>query len=150
MNEIIEKLNIAKDRIISERGNTLKIFVLIRRFDLENKWDLIIGADWAEERNKEKDLIFFIEILKKSFDNNLNFLSQIEILNTHEIFIQQISRAIIEQGFEEETDISDLRISPNFLVGEIYIIKFDMDEEDLIPEMLQSGEIESKNRAPNF
>ena len=152
MNEILGKLNIVKDKIILDKGNeSLRLLALIRRYDVVDKWDLILSADWVEASNKESDLIYVINLLKQAFDNNLDFLSQIVILPLEEIFIQQLAKSVIEQGLEDEPNVLDLNITEGITVGEIHFLYFDVDEEDILPQIKESKKMKPEaNTAPNF
>src|SRR3989339_2004319 len=99
MKEIIKKLTNIKNTILSEKSSgKLRFFGLIARVDIDNKWDLLISADWIEKNSSEETLIYIIQKLKESFDGKLEFLSSIVLLTPKEAFVRQLARGIISEG----------------------------------------------------
>lgn len=146
MKETLEKLNKIKTEIIKEKTTgTLRLFILIERNDLENKWDLILSADWLEKNNSEKDLVYLIEKIKLEFGSDLEFLARIIVTTPNEIFIRQLTRAILRVGkggeFEE---IKDLQVTSNFKVKHIFVIAIDFSGIDLAMAGTDDGPLGSK------
>src|SRR5688500_975096 len=115
MKEIIEKLNLVKDNIISEKG-TLRFFGLIARTDLENKWDLLISSDWIEKNSSDEELVYVITKLKEAFSEKLDFLSRIVLLRPEEHFIQELARVIVKEHDGKTGEIRNLKVSDDFTV----------------------------------
>jgi len=130
MNEIIEKLKKVKDTIILEKGDTLRLSLLIARTDMESKWDLFMSGDWLKKNNSEKDLIYVIEKLKAEFNENLDFLSQIVLLVPTDDFFKALARAIKKEN-RMEGEIKDLRISSGFVIKQMYLISSNLDQLEL-------------------
>jgi hypothetical protein len=130
MNEILQKLNNIKDSLLAEHSDVkLRFFGLIARMDVDNKWDLIICADWIKKSNSENDLVDIIDRLKKEF-NNLDFLAKIVLLTTDEFFIRQLASAISVRE-EQIGEMKDLKLKEGFVVRHIIVIYFDFGGIDL-------------------
>jgi hypothetical protein len=140
MKEIIDKLTIIRDKVVSERTDgILRFFGLIARIDLDSKWDLLISADWISKNNNEEDLIYIIKKLKEEFMEHLDFLSRIVVLTSNEFFVKQLARAILTKSLSERGEISNLQISPDFVVKQLYVISFDFNGIDLDAPEIENG-----------
>jgi hypothetical protein len=109
---LVEKLLDIEARINLEAGS-LVLFALIERDDAPGKWDLVVSAAWAKER--QKDLLNRIALQVK---NNLRWeekviLSRILILDPQDPFVRAINNMVnVEHGRD--------RLS-NFLVNGVSI-----------------------------
>lgn len=134
MKEIIEKLTDVKNTILSERGNQkLRFLGLLARVDIDNKWDLLISADWIEKNSSEETLIYVIQKLKEVFNEKLEFISSIVLLTPRESFVRKLARAIIEENKSYPAEIVDLKISADFTVKQVFVIAIDFAGIDLNP-----------------
>lgn len=133
MKEIIRKLNNIRDQILSEKGSLL-MFVLIERNDADEKWDILLCADWIEKTNSEPELVYIINKLKEEFKDNLGFLSQIVIGTPTDNFILRIARAINEQGNNVPEEISGLQVSPEFKIQHLFVIAMNFSQAQLANE----------------
>lgn len=132
MKEIIEKLTIIKDKILSEKTNgRLRFLGLIARTDIEGKWDLLLSADWIKKNSSETDLIYIIQKLKDGFAGNLDFLSRIVLLTPNETFVQQLARTITREDLKNGEEITSLKISADFTVRKMLYIFLDFQGIDL-------------------
>ncbi len=146
MREIIEKLGKIRDEILSERTEgKLRFFGLIARVDLEDKWDLLLSADWLEKSNSEKDMIYLIKKLKKEFEGNLDFLAKIVLLTPKESFMQNLVRAIARENKGEAKEIINLKISQGFTVRSLLVVTLDFAGIDLGEgEMIGKGVVATR------
>lgn len=132
MKDIIEKLNNVKNDIIREKTDGfLRFFGLIARIDLENKWDILISADWIDKSNLEQDFVFLINKLKTQFNEDLGFLSQIVFLAPDEPFIKNLARAIKSEDKKDGDEACDLKISEKITINHIFIITSNFKGIDL-------------------
>ena len=110
---LVEKLLDIEARIKLEAGS-LVLFALIERDDAPGKWDLVVSAAWAKER--QKDLLNRIALQVR---NNLTWeekvmLSRILILDPQDPFVRAINNMF------KDVDHGRKRFS-NFLVNGISI-----------------------------
>jgi hypothetical protein len=145
MNEIIKKLKEVRDRIIDEKDKSLlRFFGLIARTDLENKYDLLISADWLEKSNSEKDLIYVIDSLKKEFTDDFDFLSQIVLLIPSEEFIQTLLRMLPK----DVDEVSNFKLADNYELKQIYILYLNskgLPVEGVLPVSKKDNSIKIKD-----
>src|SRR3989344_6675775 len=124
MTEVIEKLRKVRDQILLEKGaDQVRLFALLARADLEDKWDLLFCADWIEKTSSEKDLVYIIEKIKTEFSTNLDFLARIVVATPREVFIKQLAKAIILEGGNEPREITKLAVSADFTVRQLVLLK---------------------------
>ncbi len=109
---LVEKLLNIEARINLEAGS-LVLFALIERDDAPGKWDLVVSAAWAKE--KQKDLLNRIALQLRnilSWEEKV-ILSRILILDPQDPFVRAINNLVnVEHGRD--------RVS-NFLVNGILI-----------------------------
>jgi hypothetical protein len=135
MKEITEKLNNISKEIISERKEgRLRLFALIARTDLDNKWDILISADWIKKNNSEEELVYIIKKLKKEFSENLDFLSRLVLLTPKELFTREIAKATIKENDGKPGELFKLKTSTDFIVKHIIVIHLDYKMEELTEE----------------
>lgn len=126
MTFLTSKFNKIKDKILSEKGS-LDFFVVIKRFDIDNKWDLLISGEWITESNLQADLVYVIELLKSEYEDKIDFISKILLLAPNEDFINDLAKAVITQdipmGYKGE-----LLVDTDTLISEINILYFNSDK----------------------
>lgn len=126
---------------MEKTNGRLRLFALIARPDLEGKWDILFSADWLEKTNSEKDLIYLIEKLKSEFGKNLDFLSRIVVAKPNEMFIQQLTKAVIRENSGQQGEIASLSTSSDFSVH-IFVVAIDFTGMNLeITEGTKDGPI---------
>jgi hypothetical protein len=109
---LVEKLLAIEARINLEAGS-LVLFALIERDDAPGKWDLVVSAAWAKERQK-----FLLNYIALQVRHNLLWeekliLSRILILDPQDPFVRAINNMVnVEHGRD--------RLS-NFLVNGVSI-----------------------------
>jgi len=137
MKEIILKLDKIKDQIIADNTDSvLRVFALVARTDVENKWDVLISGDWVEKINPENELINVIEKIKKEFNNNLDFLAQIVVFPPTELFIKLLGQTLINEDLKMNEEINSLKIADNLIISKIVLLYEDFSDMDLtIPEL---------------
>lgn len=131
MKEIITKLTVIKNDILKEKEGQLRFLGLIARADVEDKWDLLVSADWIKKSNSEEDLIYIIKKLKGVFAENLNFLSRIVLLTPQETFIKQLARAIINEKVGNTGEFANLKTSADFTIKQVFVITLDFTDINL-------------------
>lgn len=142
MNEILEKLNNVKNKILGKKkGSVFYFFGLVERTDLENKWDLLIGADWLEKENQEKDLVFFIEEIKSELGSDFDLISKIVLFTSDEEFLLALGRALSKEE-ESKTEFFNLKLMDNFALKHLYVIDRNFDSLELGEELLVSDHVE--------
>lgn len=150
MDEIILKLNKVKDSLVTDDVlGTLFFFGLIKRVDLDDKWDILISSSKLLKNNSEKDLTYVINQLKKEFGDDINFLSRIVLLMSNEGFIADMARAIEQYSIEEGKEIIDLKIAEDFTIKQMYIICLNF-ESVVFPSIKEVKKNEKKNEVVNF
>ncbi len=148
MKEIIEKLNKIKGQILSEQTKgKLRLFVLIKRTDQENKWDVLLSADWFEKTNSEKDLVYFIKKIKSEF-TDLDFLARILVATPNELFIKSLANAILNTGVEGMEDITNLKVPEvDTVIKHINVIHIDFSSIDLKEKGSPEGPLAIKDNS---
>lgn len=132
MREIIEKLTAIKDSILTEKsGGKLRFFGALVRADMEEKWDLLISADWVEKNSSEEDLVYIIKKLKDSFGEKLDFLFRIVLLKPDETFVRQLAKAIIRENGGKPGEITNLAVNAEFTLKQLIVIALDFSGIDL-------------------
>lgn len=117
MNEIIEKLKKIALEILREK-TSLKFFGLFRRMDLEEKWDILLSADWLSDK-KEDDLVYVINKLNREFPDNLDFLAQIALLKPSEDFIKKLLVRINGSG---DIEFRDFKLDDSSTLNKFYVV----------------------------
>lgn len=128
MNEIIEKLNKVKDKMLFEKRGTLYFFGLLQRTDLENKWDIVVSSSWLEKSNTQEDLVYVINKLKDEFNNDLDFISRIVLFTASESFINDLGWALEKtdnRKLSETKEILNLKISEEVSIRHLYVLACD-------------------------
>lgn len=150
MKEIVEKLSRVIEKITLEKtSGILRFFGLIERNDLENKWDILLSADWLEKNNSEKDLIYVIERLKEEFSNNLDFLSSVVLLIPSNPLIKYLAKAVSlseNEGIERHS----VKIDEDFTIKHMYVLASDFTGFDLTDLPKTSVVDEQTNITPSF
>lgn len=98
MNEIIKKISEIIVPILSKKEGNLYFLGLVQRTDFENKWDILIIADWIKENNNHSDLKYVIEELNKVFNEDLYFLEDVVLYKADDHFVQDLTRAIAKNA----------------------------------------------------
>ncbi|MEX2411922.1 MAG: hypothetical protein WD607_11255 [Candidatus Paceibacterota bacterium] len=149
MKDIIKKLNKIKDEINSEKESNFKLFCLIARADLGNKWDLLLIADWIKESNSEENLIYIINKIKEEFKEDLDYFSRIVLLPTNERFVSKIIKAIFRENKEEDKinkkEFSRLKIEKDFIIKKLFIIEMNINKKDIETREKEENPIIIKN-----
>lgn len=126
---IKEKVNKVKDVILSEKEGVILIAV-IKRTDLDKKWDILLSASWVKKPNDEDDLLYLIKILRAGLSDDFDYVSKILVLPPQEQFIQDIVKSIkdakLPDGWEGE-----LKINDNFIINEIGLVFTDFSNFEL-------------------
>ncbi len=142
MNEILKKLKKVQDSIISDdKFGKIFLFAIIERVNLENKWDIVISAERLTGNNEKEDLTYVIEQLKKEFENDLGFLSQI-VLTKSDDFVKDFARALNKVEIKEG-EVLNLKLLDNFIIKHAYVISSDFSTLDLT--IHEKKEIKEKN-----
>lgn len=143
MKEIVKKLIRVSESITSDesRGG-VKLFLLIRRTDLDNKWDILFSADWIKNENRQNDLVYLINKLKEEFDENIDFVSRIVLGTPGEDFIKKFAKAIIEADVKQGEEVLDLSVFGDFTAERIFVITIgDFSSEDLESKGVNQGPV---------
>ncbi len=104
MNEIIEKLKQVKRNLSEQKPGSVIFLGLFKRQDLDNKWDVVLSATWVSDK-KEADFVFVITLLKKVFNDNLDFLAKIVLLKPEEHLVKEI--AALKPGNYKDLQVAD-------------------------------------------
>ncbi len=146
MKEIIEKLNIIKDEIISESNQgILRFFVLIKRTDQTDKWDILLSADWFKKTNSQDDLIYFIKKIKSQF-SSLDFIARILLATPDDLFIKSLAGAILKSKENTVGDITNLKVPEvDTVLKNINVIHIDFSGIDLNNKGRMIGPLAVKN-----
>jgi hypothetical protein len=118
MREIIEKLKLIEKRI-SEQEGSLSLFSLFLREDSEEKWDLVVSAEWLEKDKKNGYEILADEVNKILNKNELLTLSRIVLLDKRNPVLQKINQAVSCEHIDVELKDSNffgLQIKHAFII----------------------------------
>lgn len=133
-----------KERILSWKKGQVFLFALIKRTDIEDKWDILISADWIKKNNDQTDLVEIIKILRSEFASDLDFLSKIVLLVKEEPIVTDIARAIKQYSLPEGY-VGELRIDDSFTIEEINLVHIDLNNFDV-----SKSEIEEVREKQDF
>lgn len=119
--------------IAEEKGiETLRFFGLLERTDLDQKWDLLISADWIERSSNEKDFLYVIDKLKKEFGNDLEFLSRIVLMTPQKAFIKNLAMSLENIELQElPKEIFDFKVSSDFILKHAFIFHLNFKSLDI-------------------
>lgn len=116
---LLERFIDIEARINVEAGS-LVLFALIERDDAAGKWDLIVSAEWAKER--QKDLLNSIALQvrhKLNWEEKL-LLSRILILDPQDPFVRAITHMAlpVEHGRERVSNfvINGISIKNSYII----------------------------------
>jgi hypothetical protein len=118
MKELVEKLTIVEKETSAEKGK-YDLFALFLREDSSNKWDILVSADWMDER-KEEVLKYLSQKIQKAFTPDELFqISRIVIIEKDNPSLPGLQRAFNgEHGAIEIKDATffGLQIKHAFLI----------------------------------
>lgn len=111
MKEIIEKLMRIEKETSAEKGQ-YDLFALFLREDANDKWDILVSADWVN-KNKEEALRYLSQKIQKTFTpNELLQISRVVIIEENNPALPALQQAVsIEHGFAEikDSNFSDFK-----------------------------------------
>lgn len=138
MKSVIEQLKVIENLIIKEKGENLYFLGLIKRYDLDNKWDLLVIADWIAENNSHSDLEYLIIALKKHLGSEFSVIEDILTISPTALLSSELKKAFDSNEIElykesqiyifDDVKINLIAISKNFQKIKIYIDK-ELEEE---------------------
>lgn len=146
MNEIIKKLKIVEEQVISEKNQETSLFVLIKRTDLDgDKWDIILSSNWIEKNNLESDLVYIIDKLKLAFADQLDFLAQLVLLIPSSPLVKLLAKAAYEGKMTIGEEIKELKLLKNYTIKclipvTISLKHFDLSELNSFAQSLDNNE----------
>lgn len=98
MINLVNKLKAIELKLSQEKGS-FKLFGLFLRSDVENKWDILVSANWiGDERKKFLDTI--VTLINSEVEaSELTDISRLIILNPDEPIVRTINTLInVEHG----------------------------------------------------
>ncbi|MFM2339942.1 MAG: hypothetical protein RLZZ360_578 [Candidatus Parcubacteria bacterium] len=96
----INKLRELADLVLKEKGEILYFLGLIHRTDYEDKWDLLIIADWIKENNSVDDLQYILNCLNTVFTDT-DFLKDVVLYKPDFYFSFELKKADSAEAFLE-------------------------------------------------
>ncbi len=123
MTFILDKFKSIVDKIISDK-DTLDFFAVIKRFDIEDKWDVVLSAEWIKQSNNQEDLVYIIELLKNEYDDKIDFVSRLLTFSPDEKFITDIAESVTRNNLNEGYR-GEIVVSEDLIISEINIIRLD-------------------------
>lgn len=118
MENLIDKFRIT-EKTISDEKTSFAIFGLFLREDAEDKWDLILSANWLTG-DYLKNLEYITEKLKLQLDpKEMTRISRIILLGPEDKFVRNINSALnVEHG---KVELEDCRFNDIFIKRAIII-----------------------------
>lgn len=118
MKEFLNKF-ISMEKELAEEKGKFALFGLFLREDIEDRWDLVISAEWLKSNNK-KDYEIIAKSLKKFLSKEeVIYLSRIVILDKGNPILEAVNRAFyIEHGQVEckDCNFSGLQIKHAYII----------------------------------
>lgn len=115
---LVQKLQDIELRITRDTG-PLVLFALIERDDAPGKWDLIVSAAWAKERQKDLLNLIALQVRKNlSWEEKL-ILSRILILDSQDPFVRAINNTVkVEHGRARVSNslVNDISIKDAYII----------------------------------
>jgi len=104
MKEILNKFVTLERNLSKEKGN-FNLFSLFLREDVEDRWDLVLSAQWLKSNNK-KDYEFIANHIKNILnEEELIYISRIVILDKGNPVLEAVNHAFsVEHGQVECKD----------------------------------------------
>jgi hypothetical protein len=104
MKEFLNKF-IAMEKELAEEKGKFALFGLFLREDVEDRWDLVISAQWLKSNNKQDYEIIAKSLKKFLSKEEVIYLSRIVILDKGNPILEAVNRAFsIEHGQVECKD----------------------------------------------
>lgn len=96
MESFITKLKSIEQRLSKERGR-FWFFALLQRDDSPGKWDLLVSAEWLQEKER-KSLDHITAAIEQEFDqDDLLQLSRVVVLNPDNPIVQDLTTAFSQE-----------------------------------------------------
>ena len=115
---LVEKL-LDIEAAISLEAGALVLFALIEREDAQGKWDLVVSAAWARERQKDLLNRIALEVRNNFTSEEILTLSRILILDTDDPFVRAINNIVnVEHGRERVSNffINGVSIKDSYIM----------------------------------
>jgi hypothetical protein len=97
MSEVAEKLRKIEVEISTEKGS-FTLFALIEREDSLGKWDIVISADWVNDKEKALINTLALKIRKSLNADEQLMLSRIVVLSPTDPFVKNLNAIGVEHG----------------------------------------------------
>ncbi|MDD5251465.1 MAG: hypothetical protein PHT12_02420 [Patescibacteria group bacterium] len=118
MTPFVTKLIEAEKSLARAKGRFV-LFGLFKRSDLDDKWDLLVSADWLNERNYQDNFVSIQKTLHRYLGSNINIIARILMIPDNVPFVKSINSAFnIEHGSAVITNCS----INNILLERAYLI----------------------------
>jgi len=132
MDDIIKKFKIVtNDILLDHKQEDLFFFGIAERFEVEEKWDVLLSGAWIKERHDQKDLIYLIEKLKKQFGEDLSFLGQIVILPKDAGFVEELSASLKDKDASGGSILNSVYIRPGFVIRQLCVFANNLSKLNL-------------------
>jgi hypothetical protein len=125
MKETTNKLKKVIDRIVAEKNGILRLFALVKRTDGENKWDLLLSADWMQKDNSVEDIEYILETLRDEMGEDSSLFLQIVLLQPKNSFIQLLAKALIRDAISVGETATNVKLRSTFALACINLLAFD-------------------------
>jgi hypothetical protein len=122
----IEKLKIIGSILSSKLGGVF-LLMLIRRTDLEDKWDLIISAEKIVDDNLRSDIKIVLESIKSNSENILDQIADVLTLGKENNLLNTLVRTIKEEQIPEEFNDS-LKLDSGIVLREVFVISLNLEK----------------------
>lgn len=101
MKKIIEKFITIEKKIANQKGR-FRLFALFEREDAQDKWDVIISAQWFE-KNKKETLKFIVDSIKEELTSDeMLIISRIVLLEPKNPLVININNSIQREHSSNE------------------------------------------------
>lgn len=120
-----EKLKIINDILTSKIGKVF-LMVLVRRTDLENKWDLVVSAEKIKDDNLRSDIKIVLEAIKMSSENILDDVADVLTLSKENYLFNTLLRTIEEEKVPEGFN-DTLKLEGGVILKEILVVTLNLE-----------------------
>jgi hypothetical protein len=146
MTSLLKKLKATSPKLADMMGD-IYLFAVVKRVDLENKWDLVFSASKITADNDDADLRNFIDLMKIDLSEDFFSIESILVLPVTSSIVHDIVLSVNEAGLTKMQP-SSLYISENITINEITLIEFNVEANKLVQRKTNNKQV--KEVATNF
>jgi hypothetical protein len=123
MKFFLKELKIVYNELLSEKESLL-FLALFSRKDEENRWDLIISANWIEAGRTREVVKLLLEKFKKQGVDYSEYIENIVVLNHSDNFLHHLAAAYKNKGekiIKEKDGVCTIKLFDDFQIKAVVL-----------------------------